>query len=786
MTLFRYRCFFGVILLTLLQPRLGYGIEPLVVDDLGGDYALAPHIEYLFDPSDELTLAAVRNEATQWLTNPGDSFNLGFIKGSVWVRIRFESDLSFPGELPPAFFLDLNTAELNNVTLSHYVDGILQFNHQSGTHHPFDTRMIKHRTFAYRIAMHTGQHELVMRISNYGGIALVPELQGVTRWFQETSRTQLLLGAALSVLVMMAVYNLIVFLIVRERVFGFFALALLAAAFYRLSSYGLGSQFLWPDNPEWHTISVRLGAGISMATLLLFTREYLHTAAWSSVLDRLLISLAVTLALVMIFPVFRAFPGLSMLLLASAPLLVLGTAMSAVAGRKPGARPFLLAWLLYCASLIVTMSRVQGWIPLNPTTEMLSQSGFFALAIITSLGLANRLVEEKVSKEFAETTALEKTRFLANMSHELRTPLNAILGFSELTLGTDLDEEQQRYLTKIRTSSDDLLNIVNDVLDFSKFETGEVVLKNAPFSLTQITEDLQATFENQTAQKGVSLDIAIDADVEDRLSGDSSVLTRILRNLVSNAFKFSQRSKVTVQISVMKRHNKEVELLVSVKDTGIGIGEPQQKILFQPFTQVDTSSTREFDGTGLGLAICRQLVEFMGGEIWFESKPDQGTTFFFTVPLLAPEPVVEISAAEAVDASVTLSGVNLLVVEDNKTNQMLAAAMLKKLGATVTMVDNGRQAVEVLENKEFDAVLMDCQMPVMDGYEATRTIRSQLGLSNLPIIAMTANAMIGDRETCLEAGMDDYIAKPVSMSEIARVVRCLVPVRNLAADRQTG
>lgn len=294
-----------------------------------------------------------------------------------------------------------------------------------------------------------------------------------------------------------------------------------------------------------------------------------------------------------------------MLLLASAPLLVLGTAMSAVAGRKPGARPFLLAWLLYCASLIVTMSRVQGWIPLNPTTEMLSQSGFFALAIITSLGLANRLVEEKVSKEFAETTTLAKTRFLANMSHELRTPLNAILGFSELTLGTDLDEEQQRYLTKIRTSSDDLLNIVNDVLDFSKFETGEVVLKNAPFSLTQITEDLQATFENQTAQKGVSLDIAIDADVEDRLSGDSSVLTRILRNLVSNAFKFSQRSKVTVQISVMKRHNKEVELLVSVKDTGIGIGEPQQEILFQPFTQVDTSSTREFGGTGLGLAICR-------------------------------------------------------------------------------------------------------------------------------------------------------------------------------------
>ncbi len=432
------------------------------------------------------------------------------------------------------------------------------------------------------------------------------------------------------------------------------------------------------------------------------------------------------------------------------------------------------------------MSRVQGWIPLNPTTEMLSQSGFFALAIITSLGLANRLVEEKVSKEFAETTTLAKTRFLANMSHELRTPLNAILGFSELTLGTDLDEEQQRYLTKIRTSSDDLLNIVNDVLDFSKFETGEVVLKNAPFSLTQITEDLQATFENQTAQKGVSLDIAIDADVEDRLSGDSSVLTRILRNLVSNAFKFSQRSKVTVQISVMKRHNKEVELLVSVKDTGIGIGEPQQEILFQPFTQVDTSSTREFGGTGLGLAICRQLVEFMGGEIWFESKPDQGTTFFFTVPLLAPEPVIEISAAEAVDASVTLSGVNLLVVEDNKTNQMLAAAMLKKLGATVTMVDNGRQAVEVLENKEFDAVLMDCQMPVMDGYEATRTIRSQLGLSNLPIIAMTANAMTGDRKTCLEAGMDDYIAKPVSMSEIARVVRCLVPVRNLAADRQTG
>ena len=435
----------------------------------------------------------------------------------------------------------------------------------------------------------------------------------------------------------------------------------------------------------------------------------------------------------------------------------------------PGALPFLGAWIVYCGSLLVMLMRMQGLLPLTLVTEITGQLGMVVLAVISSLALARRLSEEKLGKALAEQTASAKSQFLANMSHEIRTPMNAIHGFSELTLKTYLDAEQRRYLEKIQASSDQLLGIIDDVLDLSKIEAGKLTLEEAPLTFSGLVSEMQAMFEFTALDTGVALNFAVSPDVPDRLSGDKLRLSQVFTNLIGNALKFTSEGSVTVEVGCTQLHGSTIELLVRVKDTGVGIEKDHQEKLFEAFTQADASVTRQYGGTGLGLAISRQLVERMGGKIWLESEPGRGSVFSFTAQLGVLGDGLEAAAdSTAALTEESLSGLHVLVVEDNRTNQMLASAMLKKLGASVSLAANGLEAITVLQHTEVDAVLMDCQMPVMDGLEATRKIREQQRLRSLPVIAMTANALQEDRQACLQAGMNDYLAKPVSMEDLAR------------------
>ncbi|HIJ89438.1 MAG: PAS domain S-box protein [Desulfobulbaceae bacterium] len=384
----------------------------------------------------------------------------------------------------------------------------------------------------------------------------------------------------------------------------------------------------------------------------------------------------------------------------------------------------------------------------------------------------------------AEAANQAKSEFLANMSHEIRTPMNAIMGMIGLALKRPLSEKVTEFLSVAQNSANSLLGIINDILDFSKIESGKLSIEDIKFSLQDSLANLLGMFRESCREKGLDLDTEIGSDVPDVVIGDPSRLGQILVNLINNAIKFTRQGAITVTIRCLARDEESVRLRFTVCDSGIGIPANKIATIFDAFEQADGSINRNYGGTGLGLTICKKLVQMMGGEISVDSSLGMGSTFAFELPLRLPETgrlnppetlnvfgkqIPEVDA-EAIQG---LRGKKILLVEDNQINQMVAREVLANAGLIVTMANNGREALVMLAD-DVAAVLMDIQMPEMDGYETTRAIRQQPRFANLPIIAMTANAMSGDKEKCLTAGMDDYVAKPFEPKEVlGKLVRYL-------------
>ncbi|MGR0480491.1 MAG: cache domain-containing protein [Candidatus Electronema sp. V4] len=387
------------------------------------------------------------------------------------------------------------------------------------------------------------------------------------------------------------------------------------------------------------------------------------------------------------------------------------------------------------------------------------------LAYRQRLEASNQELTKAIDRAQAATAV--KSEFLAKMSHEIRTPMNGIINLAELALETSLTDKQRDYVRKILLSSRSLLEIINDILDFSKIEAGMLKIEKSPFNLPELFDKLMLLFNEHSSRKNIRLRLALAPDLPKQVIGDPMRLHQVLANLIGNAVKFTEAGEITVSATLAQRSHERAAVRFAVSDTGIGIPPDKIPQLFESFTQADSSTARKYGGTGLGLSISKQLVNLMGGELTAASEVGVGSVFSFGLELLLP---VEKSAGageedgadQAAAALRHLRNARILLVEDNLINQQVAQEILAKAGLQVETVNNGEEAVAAVAARDYDAVLMDIQMPVMDGYEATRRIRQELGKHSLPILAMTAHAVSEERDKCFRMGMDDHIAKPVS------------------------
>ncbi len=375
------------------------------------------------------------------------------------------------------------------------------------------------------------------------------------------------------------------------------------------------------------------------------------------------------------------------------------------------------------------------------------------------------LNEVKSAKEAAEQSAMAKSEFLANMSHEIRTPMNGILGLLHILSGTKLDSMQRDYMQKALFSTNELLRIINDILDFSKIEAGKLEMENTSFTIHDVCAEIESLFGNAVEKKGLSLQLNEGIHATKVLVGDPLRLKQVLLNLVGNAIKFTGKGSVNIVVNSVI-DDKSLQCEFAVIDTGIGLDKEQIACLFAAFTQADTSVTRKYGGTGLGLAISKRIVELMHGEIWVESTPGLGSTFYFTANFdLSHEtiPAKKTLLEQKVYDGSQKTG-HLLLVEDNQINQLIAEELLKNVGYTIDIANNGQEALDMLEINNYDLVLMDIQMPIMDGLTTTKNIRNNPKFKDLPVVAMSAHAMSGDKEKSLKSGMNDHITKPISPS----------------------
>ncbi|MDX1803051.1 MAG: 7TM diverse intracellular signaling domain-containing protein [Alcanivorax sp.] len=768
----------------------------LTLDNQKQDYIAARQVQWLSDSrralSPEMALNALINHRGQALQS--DYPALGFRSGYQWFLLvlnnRSDQNAWFLRAARPHLdYLDVYLFDSQRTPLKHM---------RLGDRIPFAQRPLLHPHLVVPLRLPANQQRYVLlRAQGENVIDMPVEVMSPSALSQEDNRLSLFNGLYFGAIAIICLYNLLIFFSIRDRGYLLYVLYLGTFGLNLFTREGLSFQWLWPQANWWNHYSLPVLNLLTLAFSLLLTSQFLELRQRAPRANLWLNGCAV-LAMIMA-PLslvdFHFFIRASSAVALPWPFIAVGLAYWLMRQGYTPARYFLAAFATIGLAAVVYILKTFQVIAGNWLIENALQLGVVGEALLLSFALANRMtvlkrenariqqqansiLERRVAERTRELNAALSARseFLAVMSHEIRTPLNGIIGTVDLLKTSSMDEDQRHNLNVIEQSGNNLLNLINDILDYSRIEAGKMSIEQTSFELPALIRECSGLFEQRAHVHSDQLSCDLASDLGQRSLGDPVRLRQILVNLISNAVKFTENGTVTVRAR-RDDHNRDY-VMFEVEDTGIGITREQLARLFDYFQQGDSSTSRRYGGAGLGLAICRQLVEIMGGEIGVESEPEKGSRFWFRLPLpetRSDQTPPEHSSAPALMPLQDPARFRILIVDDNHINLMVAQGLCEKLGYTTEVAESGMEAIAILlaEQQPFDLVLMDCEMPDMDGFETSRAIiklQQEGRLGWLPIVALTAHAVPDKIHACHDAGMVAHLAKPINQSRLQQML----------------
>lgn len=754
-------------------------------------------MQVLEDPSGSVTLADARSAALadRYTRHDKDTLNAGYSRSAFWLKV----DLHYLPKDPKAlrtWLLELAYPPLDHLEL--YVPddtGAYRLAGRTGDALPFASREIRQNNYLFNVDFKAGEQKtLYLRLQSEGSIQAPLTLWSSTAYLEDQPLRLYVLGLIYGVLLGMLVYNLFIYLSVRDTSYLYYILYIASFGMYQLSVNGAAVEYFWPDNPWWANAATPFLIGASALFGSLFARSFLHTALYSRWLDRLLLVLVGTGAVVMLLSLMTSY---ALALRLATALALIFTVTIFVAGIKAWccgqrvARYFIIAWSAFLIGGVVNTMMVLGYLPNVFFTMYSSQIGSAIEVALLSLALADRINamrEQQAQILFEASQKLEvlnqqlahsnqlKDEFLATLTHELRTPMNGVIGSLELMQTVPLSGDLAQYQHTAAGSARDMMRMVNGILTLTELQAGRLGAQPQVFSLRGVLNTLRQQFLGNAQGKGLAFSIDVAGELPDRLEGDAGKLMQCLECLLDNAFKFTHEGAVRVRVVGLPRADGHLHLTFIVTDTGIGFAHLDEATLYQRFFQVDGSTTREYGGLGIGLAICRQLIELLGGRLTHHSEPRKGSRFQLEVAVIAvpPEP------ARVVDWQRSPQDCTVLLVDDNSVTQLVLRGMLLKLGYRVKVAGSGPVALAMLQDAAFDAVLLDVPE---DGFSLCCQVRALPGCGELPVIALSDSLQGSARQHCHGVGLTEQLVKPVRFELLQAVLqrRLLCPLEGESA-----
>ncbi|MFL1418655.1 7TM diverse intracellular signaling domain-containing protein [Pseudomonas fildesensis] len=747
---------------------------------------LGRSMQVLEDPSDTLTIADVSSPAyaAQFKTHDKATLNAGYSRSVFWLKVDLHYMAKDPRS-PRTWFLELAYPPLNHLDLyQRDTTGNYRMTARTGSALPFSSRQVRQSNYLFKLNFVPDQQEtLYLRLQSQGSIQAPLTLWAGTAYMEEQPLRLYVLGAIYGVLLGMLIYNLFIYLSVRDTSYLYYILYIASFGLYQLSVNGVAAEYFWPNNPWWTNAAVPFLIGSAALFGSLFARSFLHTAQHSRWINRLLLALVAGGAVVMLLSLMTSYALALRLATGLALVFTVTIFVAAIKAWYCGqrmARYFIIAWSAFLLGGVVNTMMVLGYLPNIFLTMYASQIGSAIEVALLSLALADRINGmreqqaqilldasqklEVLNLQLARSNRL-KDEFLATLTHELRTPMNGVIGSLELMQTVPLDDDLAQYQQTAAGSARDMMRMVNGILTLTELQAGRLSAQPRVFSLRSVLDTLRQQFSASAQSKGLAFSIDVADELPDRVIGDADKLLQCLDCLLDNAFKFTHEGSVRLRVVGVPHSDGGVRLSFIVTDTGIGFAFLDEATLYQSFFQLDGSMTREYGGLGIGLAICRQLIELLGGRLTHHSEPRKGSRFQLEMEVDAVP--AEPKSASQFAAQRTPQECAVLLVDDNSVGQLAVRGMLLKLGYRVKTADSGTTALAALQAETFDAVLLDVPE---GGFSLCCQIRALPGCGELPVIALSTSLNTSERERCHGIGVTERLVKPVRFEALQAVL----------------